>query len=43
MTGIVEHCEFCNHTGKVDEKLVKERYEEDYKRLTEGESDEEKI
>ncbi|MCK4814544.1 SEC-C domain-containing protein [bacterium] len=37
MTGMVEHCEFCNHTGVVDEKLVKERYEEDYKRLTETE------
>lgn len=38
MTGMVEHCEFCNHTGKVSEDQVKERYKE----LIEGESDGEK-
>lgn len=38
MTGIVEHCEFCNHTGAVTEEQIKEKYEE----LTQGESDEEK-
>lgn len=32
MTGMVEHCEFCNHTGAVTEEQIKERYEE----LTKG-------